>query len=82
MQAYIVWKQYIKIQHIVESLSCILNILWVVDLSSVLFNTSCGISSIPQEWTYTTVFLSINNETQCVALHWDWDLSNMLRLLL
>ena len=32
-----------------------------------LFNTSSGIYSIPKE-KYTTAFLSISNETQCVPL--------------
>ena len=29
---------------------------------------SCGIYSIPKESKYRTIFLSINNETQCVPL--------------
>ena len=52
----------------IDSLSCILNILWVVDLSLILFNTSWGTYSIPKESKYTVVFLLINNETQCVSL--------------
>ena len=34
----------------------------------ILFNTSIGIYSIPKESKYAAVFLSINNETQCVPL--------------
>ena len=44
-----------------ESLSCILNILWVIDLSLILFNTAWGIYSIIKESNYRDVFLSINN---------------------
>ena len=40
----------------------------VIDLSLILLNTSWGIYSIPKESKYTLVFLSINNETQCVPL--------------
>ena len=54
--------------HIIDLLSCILNILWVIDLSLILFNTSRKIYSIPKESKYTAKFLSINNETQCVPL--------------
>ena len=54
--------------HIIDSLSFILNILQVIDLSLILFNTSWGIYSIPKESKYTTVFLSMNKETQCPAL--------------
>ena len=50
-----------------DSLSCILNILWVIYLSLILFNTSWGIYSIPKEPKYTAKFLSINNETKCVT---------------
>ena len=47
----------------------ILNILWVINLSLVLFNTSSELYSILKEWSkYTAVFLSINNETQCIPL--------------
>ena len=49
--------------YIIDSLSCFLNILWVIDLYLVLFNTSRGIYSIPEESKYAT-----NNETQCVPL--------------
>ena len=49
-------------------MSCILDILWVIDLSWILFNTSWGIYSIPKESKYTALILSINNETQYVAL--------------
>ena len=55
-------------QHITDSLSCILNILRVIDLSLILVNTSRGIYSIPKESKYIARFLSINNETQCVPL--------------
>ena len=41
--------------HIKDSLSCMLNILLVIDLSLILFNTSCGIYSISKESNYTTV---------------------------
>ena len=33
-----------------------------------LFNSSCGMYSIPKESKYTVVNFSINNETQCVLL--------------
>ena len=36
-------------------------------LSLILLSTSCRIYSIPKESKYTVVFLSLNNETQCVA---------------
>ena len=36
-----------------ESSSCITNILWVVDLSLILFKTSYGIYSIAKESKYT-----------------------------
>ena len=39
-----------------------------MDLSLILLNTSCEIYSIPSKLKYTTVFLSINNETQCIPL--------------
>ena len=42
--------------------------LYVMNLSLILFNTSCGMYSILKRLKYTTVFLSINNETQCVPL--------------
>ena len=54
--------------HITDSVSCILNILRVIDLSLALSNTLWGIYSIPKESKYTAVFLSINNETECVPL--------------
>ena len=54
--------------HIIDSLSCILNILLVIDLSFTLFDTSWGVYSISKESKYTAVFLSINNESQCVPL--------------
>ena len=31
-----------------------------------MINNSCGIYSIPKESKYTAVYLSVNNETQCV----------------
>ena len=42
--------------------------MWVIDLPSILFNSSWGIYSIPKESKYTAKLLSINNETQCVPL--------------
>ena len=42
--------------------------MWVIHLSLILFNTSRGIYYIPKELKYTAIFLSINNETQCVSL--------------
>ena len=53
---------------IINSLSCILNILWVIDVSLILFNTSRGIYWIPKESEYTSVLLSVNNGTQCDPL--------------
>ena len=52
---------------IIDSLSCTLNILWIIDLSLILFNYSGGIHLIPKESKYTTKFLSKDNETQCVS---------------
>ena len=40
----------------------------MIDLSLILLNISCGIYPIPEESKYTAVFLSINNEVQCVPL--------------
>ena len=37
--------------------------LRVMDLSLILFKTSCGTYSIPKEAKYNATFLSINNET-------------------
>ena len=54
--------------HKIELSSCILNILWVIDLALTLSNTSCGMYSIPEESKYTTLFLSMNTKTQCVFL--------------
>ena len=54
--------------HIINSLSSILNIWRVINLSLILFNTSWGIYSIPKESKYTAKFLSINNEIQCAPL--------------
>ena len=45
---------------IIESEGCIVNILWVTDLSLILLNTSCEIPSVSKE--------VINNETQYVPL--------------
>ena len=42
--------------------------MWVIDLSLSLFNTSWGKYSIPKDSKYLSVFLSTNNETQCVSL--------------
>ena len=58
--------------HRIEPLPCILNILWVIDLSLILFNTSWRIYSTPKEPNYKLVFLSINNETQYVHLLFLW----------
>ena len=52
----------------IDSLSRILNILWIIGWSLIVFNTSCGIYSTPKDSNYAAVFLSINNETQCVLL--------------
>ena len=49
-------------------LSCFLNILRVIDLFLISFNTSWGIYSIPKESKYRVVFLAINNKTQYVPL--------------
>ena len=40
---------------------------WVWSL--ILFNTSCGIYSVPKESKYVAICLSTNNETQCFPLH-------------
>ena len=32
-----------KNPHIIDLLSCIINILWLIDLSLILFNNSCKI---------------------------------------
>ena len=53
---------------IIDSLSCILNILRVIDLSLILFHTSWGIYSISKESWYIAKFLLIDNENQCVPL--------------
>ena len=42
--------------------------LWVIDLSLILFNTSREIYSIPKESRYTAVFLSINNKNRYIPL--------------
>ena len=54
--------------HMIDSLSCILNILGVNDLSLTLFITSSGIHLNPKQSKYVAVFPSIYNETQCVPL--------------
>ena len=56
-----------KNSHIIKS-SCILSILSVIDLSLILFNTTCGIYSIAKESKYTAVFVLLINKTQCVSL--------------
>ena len=42
--------------------------LWMIDLSLILLNTSHEIYSIPGKSKCTAVFLSKKNETQCVVL--------------
>ena len=64
----VIWKKTNKTQHIIDLLSCIPNILWVIDLSLILFNTSWGTYSISKGSKYTALFLSINNETECLPL--------------
>ena len=49
---------------LIDSLFWILNILWVTDLSLILFNTSLRIYSLPKESKYIAIFLSINSKTQ------------------
>ena len=61
-------KEIQKNPHLIDLLSCILSILSIIHLFLILFNTYCRIYSIPEESKYTAVFLSINNETQCVPL--------------
>ena len=56
---------------IIDSLSCILDIMWLVDLSLILFNNFRGIYSKYIHNTYSKYaakFLSINDETQWVPL--------------
>ena len=48
--------------HIIESSDCILNMLRVLGLSLILFNTSWEINWILKESKYDTVLLPINNE--------------------
>ena len=67
LQPCTLWKRQ-QNPHITELWSCILNMLCVIDLSLILFNTSCGIYSVLKKSNYTAVSLSINNETQCVPL--------------
>ena len=43
--------------------SLTLNMLCVMDLSLILYNTSWGLYPIKKESKFTSVFLSINNET-------------------
>ena len=54
--------------HIIDPLSCIQNLFWVIDLSLIMFDTSWGIYSIPKESKYTPAFMSINNEARCILL--------------
>ena len=54
--------------HIINSLCFTLNILWVIDLSLIFLNTSCGIYSILKESKYAAEFLFVNNETQYFPL--------------
>ena len=42
--------------------------LWVIDLSLILFNSFWKIYSIPKESMHTTKIFLINNETQRVLL--------------
>ena len=44
------------------------HVLWVIDLSLILFNTSCKIYLIPKEWNYGAVFLAIDDGNKCVRL--------------
>ena len=55
-------------QHITKSLSCILNMLWIIYLSLILFSTSWKIYSDLKKSKYTAAFLSVNNENQLVPL--------------
>ena len=48
----------------IELSGCILNVLQLIDLSLILFNTSWRIYSILKESKNTAVLFSINNETQ------------------
>ena len=45
-----------------------LNLFCVIYLPLILSNTSWGMYSIPKDLEYTAIFLSINNETQCIPL--------------
>ena len=66
-----------------DSSSCILDILEVIDFSLILLCTSKGIYSIPQESKYAAVFVSINNGTQCFPLlFYHIDLLHTFHLLL
>ena len=62
MKVYIPWKWSTHNRFII----LYLNILWVIDLSLILFNTSLGLYTIPKDSNYMAKFLPINNETQCV----------------
>ena len=55
-----------KNPHIIESSSCIPNILCGMDL--ILLNTFRGVYSVLKESKDTAIFLSINNETQRMHL--------------
>ena len=52
----------------IDSLSSILNVLWVIALSLIFFHTSWGIDSISKESKYTAAVLLTNNQTQCFPL--------------
>ena len=52
----------------IDSVCCIINMLWGIDLSLTLFNSFWNIYSIPKESKYTAKIFFINNETQCVFL--------------
>ena len=57
--------------------------LWVIDVSLILFTTSWGVYSIPNESKYTAKFISINNEIQCVSYYfYHLDLLNTLHNVL
>ena len=53
---------------LVEPSDCILNMFSVMDLPLILFKTTCGIYSVPNESDNTAEFLPIINETQSVSL--------------
>ena len=53
---------------IIESLSYILNMFYVIYFYWIFPNTSYGIYSMLKDSKYTAVLLLINNETQCFSL--------------